>query len=295
MLHSLISLDNLFTSTSSHERKAWGFKILSSMIAQVSEDALSALYSPNLMRTLINQSKKEDRFLHSAALTALTSIPAKVNQDPSAALPIFAALTTKHGSIDFDKITKTKTLEHVLLSADDSSLKKIIRHLNSLILRPDTDEQSLADSRRQTIADLLLNTVKHYKRYESTGDLASDEDNWLYKLLEVLVEYAYFVPSKNAKTSKVPLPSIGDKSRQLFQDRLASCLTKLLTVGDGSRSEFALTVIQLIQSKIDHSKSLSPAFKADEQVSQTLEHASETLNTLAAKVMYQYNPIMTRS
>jgi DNA polymerase phi len=44
------------------------------MIVHVPEAALPALFSPNLMRTLINQSKKEDRFLHSAALAALQSV-----------------------------------------------------------------------------------------------------------------------------------------------------------------------------------------------------------------------------
>ena len=153
-------LDNLFATTSSHERKAWGFKLLSSMVGRVPDSALPALFSPNLMRTLINQSKKEDRYLHTAALAALSSIQAKVTQDLASALPIFVALTTKNGTIDFDKITKTKTLEEILLSANDEALKDIIRHLNALILRPETEEQSVADNRRQTIADLLLNTFK---------------------------------------------------------------------------------------------------------------------------------------
>jgi DNA polymerase phi len=108
-------IDNLFTSASSHERKAWGFKLLSSMVGRVPETTLPTLFSPNLMRTLINQSKKEDRYLHTAALAALNSIQVKVKQNSASALSIFVALTTKNGSIDFDKITKTKTLEQLLL------------------------------------------------------------------------------------------------------------------------------------------------------------------------------------
>jgi DNA polymerase phi len=279
---------NLFASTSSHERKAWGFKLLSSMIGHVPEAELSALFSPNLMRTLINQSKKDDRFLHSAALAALHSVQTKVQQETTSALPAFVALTSKNGSIEFDKITKTKTLENILLSTDDNTLKKIVRHMNSLILRPDTEEQSVADSRRLIIADLLLNLIKQYKHYREVPDNMAEQEGWLYKTLEIFVEYTYFVPSSNAKTSKVPLPSLSTQSRQMFQERLSSCLTKLLDVDVGSRSTFALMTVDMIRSKSASSKSLDLAFKADERVTRTLENASQTLDAISAKVHSPY-------
>jgi len=290
-------IGNLFAATSSHERKAWGFKLLSSMIIQVPESSLPSLFSPNLMRTLINQSKKEDRFLHSAALAALNSIQAKIQQEPKSALPIFIALSSKNGSVDFDKITKTKTLEQILSVAEDDVLKKIVRHLNSMILRPETEEQTVADSRRQNIADLLLNTIKHYKHYEEASDILADKDGWLCKTLEVFVEYAYFVPSQNVKTSKVPLPALSERTRQIFQERLSSCLTKLLSVDVGSRSTFALTIVGMIRSKDASSKSLDLAFKADELVTKILEKASQTLDAISAKVcvscILQSNQLLT--
>lgn len=254
------------------------------MVSQVSETDLSALFSPNLMRTLINQSKKEDRFLHSAALNALNSIQARVEKEPIFSSPVFVALTSKHGTIDFDKITKTKTLETIIICADDNSLRKIVRHLNSLILRPETEEQTVADIRRQVIADLLLNLVKHYKRYEDISDDTIEQDGWLRKTLEVFVEYAYFVPSQSAKTSKVPLPPLGGKVQQIFQERLSSCLTKLLSLNIASRSAFAVAIVGMIQSKSASSKSLSLAFKADKAVAETLKNASQTLDAISAKV-----------
>lgn len=261
------------------------------MIFHVSNDTLPALFSPNLMRTLINQSKKEDRFLHSAALAALSSVQAKVEQDPVSALPIFVSLTSSNGSIDFDKITKTKTLEQILLSADDDVLKKIVRHLNSLILRPESDEQATADSRRTIVADLLLNTIKHYKHYEKLPEDIAEQDSWLRKTMETFVEYTYFISSKSAKTSKVPLPPLSDRSRQIFQERLSSCLTKLLAVNVGSRSSFVLSIVGMIRSKSTSSKSLGLAFKADELVTKTLEKASQTLDALSAKVRQSNNLI----
>jgi hypothetical protein len=98
------------------------------------------------------------------------------------------------------------------------------------------------------------------------------------------LRYAYFVPSKSAKTSKVPLPPISDRTRRMFQERLSSCLTKLLGVEMGARSTFAFMIVGMIKSKSDSSKSLDLAFKADAPVMKTLEQASLTLDAISAKV-----------
>jgi hypothetical protein len=274
--------NNLFSTTSSHERKSWGFKLFSNMITQVPAWAVSALFSPNLMRTIINQSKKDDRFLHTAALAALKSVQARVEQDDSAALPVVVALTTKHGNIDFDKLTKTKTLEQVMLSADDGALKKIVRHFRSIILRPETEEPSVADSRRQAIADLLVSTVKHFRRYNALPDDIIEGENWLRDVLELLVEFAYFVPTKDVKTSKVPLPPVSEAGRTMFQERLSSCLTKLLDVEAGSKSSFALLIMKIIRTKMS-AKAFESVFKAEAKVTTTVEKAFDTLDKISKK------------
>ena len=223
--------DNLFSSAASHERKSWGLKLFANLLVDIQKQAIPAIFSPNLMRTLINQSRKEDRFLHAAALNTLKAVQFRVQQEPSTALPMFVSLTARNGTIEFDKLTKTKTLEQILLSADDEALRKIVRHLASLILRPESQDQSSADSRRQTIADLLLAIVKGYVNYDALLGSSDEESNWLQKTLELLVENAYFIPSRMAKTSKVPLPPLSDSSRKMFQERLSSCLTRLMGAG----------------------------------------------------------------
>lgn len=238
------------------------------------------------MRTIINQSKKDDRFLHTTALAALRSVQSRAEQDSSSALPIVVALTSKHGNVDFDKITKTKTLEQILLAADDDALKKLVRHLKSVILRPESEEQSVADNRRQTIADLLVSTVKHFKRYDELSEDVFEKDNWLRSILELLVEFAYFTPASSVKTSKVPLPPISEGSRTLFQERLSSCLTRLLDVDVGSRSSFASMIMNIVRAKNASSKTLEPVFKAEPSVMKTVEKAFETLDKIVKKVSW---------
>jgi len=241
------------------------------------------------MRTLINQSRKDDRFLHAAALAALRAIQARVQQKPNSAPPIFISLTTKNGTVDLDRLTKTKTLEQVLLAADDEALRKIIRHLNSLILRPECQDQATADSRRQVIADMLLSTVKSYTRYEQLSSTSSEDVNWLRKTLELMVENAYYVPNQSAKTSKVPLPPISDSSRRVFQERLSSCLTRLLGVKTESRTSYALLVVEIIRSKATSSTTLDLVFKADEAVMKIVDKAIKTLDSIVAKVCIMWS------
>ncbi|KAF2711450.1 hypothetical protein K504DRAFT_465207 [Pleomassaria siparia CBS 279.74] len=274
---------NLFASSASHERKSWGFKLFASLIAEIPKRAITALFSPNLMRTLINQSRKEDRYLHAASLAALKALQIRVQQKPSSAPTIFVALTSKNGTIDLDRLTKTKTLDQILLSADDEALKKIVRHLGSLILRPETQDQTTADSRRQTISDMLLTVVRNYTRYDNLSTVLDGRDTWLHKILELMVENAYFIPSRTAKTSKMPLPSLSDSSRKVFQERLSSCLTRLIRVRAETRTTVALLVLGMVRSKAASSKTWELVFKAEDSVLETVEKAFGTLDAITAK------------
>jgi DNA polymerase phi len=245
------------------------------------------------MRTLLNQTKKDDRFLHAAALNAWKAIPLRAQVSPESTLGLIVGLTSKNGTADFDSFTKSKTLEQLLLLADDESLRKIVRHLHSLIIRPETTEQSFADHRRQTIADLLLNLVGHYKRYNSLLNDSFEKDNWLRSTLDILIEHAYFVSSPSAKTRKVPLPVISEASRKMFQERLSSCLTRLLNAENKSQTSFGLVVVDMIRAKATSSKALEPLFKADQSVMETVNRAFRTLDAIAAKVRTTRFPTCT--
>ncbi|KAF9733308.1 hypothetical protein PMIN06_007512 [Paraphaeosphaeria minitans] len=269
----------LFGSSSSHERKSWGFKLFAQMIGQVPEWTFPALFSPNFMRTLRNQTSKNDRFLHAAALLAWKAIARRAQSTPESSLPIIVELTSKNGTADFEHSSKAETLEKMALAADDNVLRKIVRHLHSLLVRPETTEQNVADHRRQTIADILLNIVKHYTKYDDLVAEFSKKDNWLLNTLDLLVEHAYFNPSQNAKARKTPSPPISDSSRAMFQERLSSCLTRLQPVAAGSQTSFGVIVVDKVRSKAAD-KALEQIFKADESVQETLEKAYETFDVV---------------
>jgi len=245
---------------------------------------LSALFSPNLTRSLINQSKDGDRFLHAAALASLKAIKARAQDDPPSTATLFIAMTSKNGAIDFDRLTKSKTLEQIIISADDNTLVTIVDHLQGIILRPGSDEPATVDYRRRLVADILLHIVKSYAHYDVKLSSLEQEDSWLHKLLSVFVEYAYFIPTESAKTRKVPLPGISESGRKVFQERLSSCLGRLLAVGKDERVSFPFLVISMIRSRVKKGKHTELVFKADKLVAKTVEKAHESLETIAAEV-----------
>jgi DNA polymerase phi len=280
----LINLGNLFSSSSSHERKSWGFKLFTKLVTTAPRWTTPHLFSPNFTRSLINQSKDGDRFLHAAALAALKAIKSRAQSDPTSAALLFIAMTAKNGVIDFDKLTKTKTLEQIVISADDDALDSIVEHLHSLILRPGSDEAATVDLRRRLIADMLLHIVKCYSRYDSSSSALKQANSWLHKLLDTFVESCYFVPTSAAKTRKIPLPPISEPSRKMFQERLSSCLGRLLTVSKQTGVSFPYLVVSMISSRTKKGKYWESTFKAEKSVLKTVEKAYQSLDALSTEV-----------
>ncbi|KAK5004706.1 hypothetical protein LTR28_008568, partial [Elasticomyces elasticus] len=64
----------LFASSSSPERKSLGFHILTNMIDEAPGWALRTVFSPNLMRCIINQRNSAERYLHEAAKLPLDHV-----------------------------------------------------------------------------------------------------------------------------------------------------------------------------------------------------------------------------
>ena len=59
--------ESLFASTSSPERKYWGFQVFQKALPRVSGDDMPMLFTKNFMRSWINHLSNSDRYLHKAA------------------------------------------------------------------------------------------------------------------------------------------------------------------------------------------------------------------------------------
>jgi DNA polymerase phi len=65
-------IESLFSSTSSPERKYWGFQLFQKALPKIrNPQDLPFLFTKNFMRTWINHLSKSDRYLHKAALSVV--------------------------------------------------------------------------------------------------------------------------------------------------------------------------------------------------------------------------------
>jgi hypothetical protein len=274
-------IDNtLFSQASSSERKFWGFQIFSKMLVTSPEWALSAMFSPNLMRCLINQRMDSQRALYDAAAEPLRKIQARAKHNPHLAPLFVIGLTTGNGTLFFDRATKTKTVEEQLMVAESSGMLAIVRHFEKLLSRPEADEEHSADTIRQNLADFLLNSARNRTKRDVEAVTATSTEEWLLSLVRLFSRFAYCVPRPNTKSETWPVPMIPSSSRTMFQSRISSLLAHLLSSRSQARSFLPEFVVDNVRDFTKSSSSWELALKADNKVLQILKKAYRNIDEL---------------
>ncbi|KAK8050433.1 hypothetical protein PG994_012163 [Apiospora phragmitis] len=215
--------DGLFSKNATEQQKFRGLMIfqrfLQAFSAQKSNSPIKALFSKNLMRCLINQSAKEDRYLHRAATKSLKIVEGIVETEPVTLLPILEELLGKNGAYDFDQQTHQSTVEKILQYVTSDNVKAVLKFLRDPVVV--VKEQDGVEKCRQVFAGyVFFMCVRRQSSEEESGDLQRDQDAVLKITLEELVKNSY---SSSANLS----PELSDKTRQIFRNRLSSALAKL--------------------------------------------------------------------
>ncbi|KAJ4480701.1 DNA polymerase phi-domain-containing protein [Lentinula edodes] len=216
--------ESLFSSTASPERKYWGFQVFQKALHLVSEDNMPMLFTKNFMRTWINHLSKQDRYLHKAAKQTVAEIQTFVQRNPKLGFALILQLTGVHGSQQFDKITKTKTLESIISTMDVDDIKQYIAHL--LNQANDSEvEVEIINARRRWIIDQLSALIRN-------GSIAKTGE-WVETVLDWFVVNGLYVVKKKSEKSRfiglrqIPKPQFSDELRQACRDKLLSCLADL--------------------------------------------------------------------
>jgi DNA polymerase phi len=121
--------ESLFASSSSAERKYHGFQVFSKALARADQASVPYLFTPNFMRCFINHLASTDRYLHRIARSVAFEIQNIVQKTPALGMALLTQLTGEHGSRQFDRLTKTKTVESILGAMDTEGITKYIHHL----------------------------------------------------------------------------------------------------------------------------------------------------------------------
>ncbi|KAF9533445.1 DNA polymerase phi-domain-containing protein [Crepidotus variabilis] len=233
--------ESLFSSTSSANRKYWGFQAFQKALKRVDMETMPMLFTKNFMRTWINHLSKKDRYLHKVAIQTATEVQTFVTDKHELGFSLILQLTGVNGSQQFDKLTKTKTVESILSRLD---LKGITEYVDYLLARVDPNDGDSFDvgsvnSRRAWIIEQLTGLVRNHK--------VPKEDSWIRKILDWLTVHGLFeVKKKSSKSPFValrtpPRPVFSDDLRQSCRDKLLVCLADLshqvVNVGEGDSAQ----------------------------------------------------------
>ncbi|KIK59830.1 hypothetical protein GYMLUDRAFT_44297 [Collybiopsis luxurians FD-317 M1] len=286
--------ESLFSSNASPERKYWGFQVFQKALPLVPEDKIPMLFTKHFMRTWINHLSKQDRYLHKAAKQTAVEIQTFVQRNPRFGFALIIQLTGVHGSQQFDKLTKTKTVESILSAMNANDIKQYINYL----LKQANDgevEVEVINARRRWIIDQLAALI-HNGSVSKAGD-------WVESVLDWLVVNGLFIVKRKSERSRytgvqqTPNPPFSDELQQSCRDRLLGCvadLTNQVTIlagvsdtakvkvpGVAADGEFWVAkVLSTIEALKQDSKHVSPIMEIDEDEEALRSKVKEVISKL---------------
>lgn len=193
-------------------------------------------------------------------------------------------MSPPNGEVNFDLITKTKTVEKLVNMVTNASLDDLLQFLRRLVINPGIQDEKGAASRRQVIGNLLLSTARS-RSVLTGGDkpAASEAEQGILQILSLLVELAYFTRNNqsNSPGSKDD-PPVSPASHDMFKARILSCLTNL-TNKSTDPSTFAYHVVKVISSRQKQSASFTPLLVMDSALMEVMRKARRLLEKIHVK------------
>lgn len=267
--------DGLFTSNSSDERKYWGFELFQRSLNIASSPVIvSNLFSTKLVQSLANHLASSDRYLHRAAEKARKTILDKAHADADMKITIIESLLM-NGFIDFDKISKTRTIEELNVGLDEYSATRLCAIYDAVILNAGVDDEKHAAQRRQIAADQLVTAIRSVKLDTSRAQLEESSQQSIRMILFLIARYAYFDPGSRAD------PRFTLASHDLFKSRLSSSLTYLVANAKGL-SLFVFALVLVIKEKKSIPGDAKLLLEAEGAVQELLDRAISTMLSIHA-------------
>ncbi|KAL4076956.1 DNA polymerase phi-domain-containing protein [Scleroderma yunnanense] len=288
--------ESLFSSNSSAERKYWGFQVFKKALTRVDSDQLPMLFTKNLMRSWINHLSKSDRYLHKISLDVAKHIQSFVQQNSASGFPLILQLTGVNGSQQFDRLTRTKTVESILTVMDSDGIKNYVLSLleqssPSKDAREDVDSIS---SQRAWTADQFAALVRN-------GSVPKS-DEWIQIILDWYVVNGLFTIRKRSESSSIHALR-AHLSSPFKEDLCTHCRTRLLgcladltsqttvvkrgdqtrkETGVASNGEFWISKVLKTLARLDKdTKHVSPLVPVDEEMQISLGNAQKALENLS--------------
>ncbi|QRW27168.1 DNA polymerase phi subunit [Rhizoctonia solani] len=261
--------ESLFATASSSERKSWGFQVFERALTIMPSEEYQYLFTPNFMRTWINHLSAPDRHLHKAAKKAASDIVKAVERNPSIGFSLVTHLQGAHGNQQFDRITRTKTVETILASTDIDGVKKYTTSLVNQLRDGVASERYVFEQ----LAALMRN-----------GSIPKD-DEWIKSVLELFILHGLFTVTKKNKNSE--LASLHHTTKPPLSDALRSaCESGESTRTNSSAADGELwitkaaKIVEILEQESSH---VSPLAETEGDVTDLRARARKVLKSIRRK------------
>ncbi|WWD16543.1 hypothetical protein CI109_100970 [Kwoniella shandongensis] len=228
--------ESLFSNTASSQRRYWGFQVFERALPLLPPSQMPLIFTPNFMRCWMNNLSSADRYLHKAALQIAKRVQDVIKENPKVGFTLLSQLVGKHGRQDFDKVTKTKTVESIMGSLNVDGVKEFVTYLQSIISgnAQENLDSSRIDERRLWALDQIQALCRN-------GSVPKD-DNWVSSVLDFLLVHGFFLIRKTDKKSAIaalhaaPKPALSESTAAACRARFFSCLVELTTASVSQRA-----------------------------------------------------------
>ncbi|AMD20168.1 HCR018Wp [Eremothecium sinecaudum] len=256
-----------FSEKASSERKYLGILILEKTIQIIPQELVQQVFSKNVMRTLINQSVDSKRNLHKITSNLLNQIGIVCEKQPNKTVNIIESLWFgPNGTINFDRLTKSKTVHGILISRsiDDGILATLVACILKNIQKEHDNFQITTFG-----LDTLLHIVKGHRSKASFV--------WLEQLLQYIVKLAFF--DLNDKIGPHSQTN-NEELQSLAKERLFSILGELIPLSKSTNSTtWSYVTLQIL---LTNAKTATLSLKLDKELEEVAKKALETLVNIRA-------------
>jgi len=294
--------ESLFANTSSPERKYWGFQVFERALPLVDSASVPLVFTPNFMRSWINNLSSSERYLHKAAVSAAKVVQDHVKASPAAGFTLLSQLVGKHGRPDFDRVTKTKTVESIMANLTPEGVSDYVAYLENVILGGDDKDASALEDRRTWALDQMIALTRN--------GAVPKTDEWVSRVLDFLLVHGFFIVRKADKKSKIQAvsfdsfdgansqlhniakPPFSEATAATARARFASALVEVTAAvppKDSGRTQGADTsgklwlthALETVTALEANKKNVEIVTDADEEIKQIRTQALDVLKTLA--------------
>lgn len=238
------------------------------------------------MRCLVNQVRSSERLLHLAAEKTIKVLLRTVQSENTMAIvSLNGLLNPPNGAVDFDQLTKTKTVEKIVNMVAGTCLHDLLQLLRKLAISPGVQDDKGAASRRRAIGELLVSAVRSRSTVTSSEFIPSETEQDIRQILSLLVELAYFARNnESSHAGDVEDLPISSASHEMFRQKILLCL-EVLTSKSKDPSTFAYHVVCAVKSQHKQPTSFTPLLAMDDTTAVIMEKAWEVLGAIDLQLL----------